>query len=99
MRTFSTHARNTLDLTVVPAVKAISHLPIIVDPSHGTGNRDKVIPLARAAVAVQADGLMVEVHEDPDRALCDGPQALFPDQFASLMKDVRAIAQLLGLRI
>jgi len=99
VRTFFTHTRNTLDLAAVPAVKATSHLPIIVDPSHGTGRRDKVAPLARAAAAVGADGLMVEVHDDPDRALSDGPQSLLPDQFAALMKDVRAIAGLVGKQV
>jgi len=97
VRTFSTHTRNTLDLSAVPAVKQQSHLPIIVDPSHGTGKRDKVAPLARAAVAVGADGIMIEVHDNPDRALSDGPQALLPDQFDRLMKEVRAIADLVGM--
>ncbi len=99
VRTFSTHARNTLDLSAVPAVRSASHLPIIVDPSHGTGRRDRVAPLARAAVAVQADGLMIEVHNDPEHALSDGPQALLPPQFAQLMGEIRALAQLLGMRI
>ena len=98
VRTFATHARNTLDLTAVPAVKKESHLPIIVDPSHGTGSREKVIPLSRAAAAVGADGLMVEVHCDPDRALCDGPQALYPAQFSSLMAELRAITECVGAR-
>jgi len=96
VRTFADHARNTLDLTVVPAVQRLSHLPIIVDPSHGTGQRDKVTPLARAAIAVGADGLMVEVHHDPDRALSDGMQSLYPDQFDALMGQVRQIAAVLG---
>ena len=96
VRTFSNHTRNTLDLSAVPAVKSLSHLPIIVDPSHGTGKRDKVIPMARAAAAAGADGLMVEVHANPDRALSDGPQALLPDQFDTLMGEVRAIAALVG---
>ena len=99
VRTFSTHTRNTLDLSAVPAVKTLSHLPIIVDPSHGTGKRDKVAPLARAAVAVGADGLMIEVHDNPERALSDGPQALLPEQFDRLMNEVRAIAGLVGLRL
>jgi len=76
----------------VPAVQRLSHLPIIVDPSHGTGKRNKVTPLSRAAVAVGADGLIVEVHHDPDRALSDGMQSLYPDQFTQLMKEIRAIA-------
>ena len=96
VRTFADHTRNTLDLSVIPAVKALSHLPIIVDPSHGTGRRDKVTPLARAAVAAGADGLIVEVHADPDRALSDGYQSLFPDQFAELMAEIAAIAGVLG---
>jgi 3-deoxy-7-phosphoheptulonate synthase len=96
VRTFSDHARNTLDLSIVPAVKHLSHLPILVDPSHGTGRRDRVAPLARAAIAVGADGVMVEVHDHPDRALSDGPQAMFPDQFAELVKDLRALAPLVS---
>ncbi|MGD1100960.1 MAG: 3-deoxy-7-phosphoheptulonate synthase [Terriglobia bacterium] len=95
VRTFADHTRNTLDLSVIPAVKRLSHLPIIVDPSHGTGKRDKVIPLARAAVAVGADGLIVEVHADPDHAVSDGYQSLFPDQFATLVEQVTAIAGVL----
>jgi len=96
VRTFADHTRNTLDLSVVPAVKRLSHLPIIVDPSHGTGRRDKVLPLSRAAVAVGADGLLVEVHPRPDRALSDGPQSLTPDMFERLMEEVRQIAQVIG---
>jgi 3-deoxy-7-phosphoheptulonate synthase len=96
VRTFGDHARNTLDLTIVPAVKHVSHLPILVDPSHGTGSRDKVLPLARAAVAVGADGVMVEVHHDPARALSDGPQAILPDQFAALVRDLRLLAPVVG---
>ena len=96
VRTFADHSRNTLDLSVIPAVKRLSHLPIIVDPSHGTGKRDNVIPLARAAVAVGADGLIVEVHPDPDHAVSDGYQSLFPDQFETLMEQVTAIAGVLG---
>jgi len=92
VRTFADHTRNTLDLSVVPAVHRLSHLPIVVDPSHGTGKRNKVTPLSRAAVAVGADGLIIEVHNDPDRALSDGPQSLFPAQFHELMAEVRQIA-------
>ncbi len=95
VRTFADHTRNTLDLSIVPAVQRLSHLPIIVDPSHGTGKRNKVTPLSRAAVAVGADGLMVEVHHDPDAALSDGMQSLFPDQFDALMTQVRQIAAVL----
>jgi 3-deoxy-7-phosphoheptulonate synthase len=96
VRTFADHTRNTLDLSVIPAVKRLSHLPIIVDPSHGTGRRDKVIPLARAAVAVGADGLMVEVHPEPEQALSDGYQSLAPEEFETLMAQVTAIAGVLG---
>jgi 3-deoxy-7-phosphoheptulonate synthase len=96
VRTFADHTRNTLDLSIVPAVQRLSHLPIIVDPSHGTGKRNKVTPLSRAAVAVGADGLMVEVHHQPDRALSDGMQSLYPDQFDELMMQVRQIAPVVG---
>jgi 3-deoxy-7-phosphoheptulonate synthase len=96
VRTFADHTRNTLDLSLVPAVQRLSHLPIFVDPSHGTGKRNKVTPLSRAAVAVGADGLMVEVHNNPDEAMSDGPQSLFPDQFDELMKQVRQIAAVVG---
>ena len=96
VRTFADHTRNTLDLSIVPAVQRLSHLPIFVDPSHGTGKRNKVTPLSRAAVAVGADGLMVEVHCKPDEALSDGPQSLFPDQFDELMVQVRQIAAVVG---
>ena len=88
VRTFADHTRNTLDLSIVPAVQRLSHLPIIVDPSHGTGKRNKVTPLSRAAVAVGADGLIIEVHPDPDRALSDGNQSLYPEQFDDLMVEV-----------
>jgi 3-deoxy-7-phosphoheptulonate synthase len=96
VRTFADHTRNTLDLSLVPAVQRLSHLPILVDPSHGTGKRNKVIPMSRAAVAVGADGLIIEVHPDPDRALSDGNQSLYPDQFDDLMVQVRQIAQVVG---
>jgi len=99
VRTFIDHTRNTLDLSVIPAVQRLSHLPIIADPSHGTGKREKVTPLARAAVAVGADGLIVEVHHDPDRALSDGMQSLYPDQFDALMGQVRQIGDVLGRNI
>ena len=99
VRTFADHTRNTLDLSLVPAVQRLSHLPIIVDPSHGTGKRNKVTPLSRAAVAVGADGLIIEVHPDPDNALSDGNQSLYPDQFDSLMVEVRQIARVLGRSI
>src|SRR6516225_6884388 len=99
VRTFADHTRNTLDLSIVPAVQRLSHLPILVDPSHGTGKRNKVTPLSRAAVAVGADGLIIEVHPDPDNALSDGNQSLYPDQFDSLMVEVRQIVQVLGRSI
>jgi 3-deoxy-7-phosphoheptulonate synthase len=99
VRTFADHTRNTLDLSIVPAVQRLSHLPIVVDPSHGTGKRNKVTPLSRAAVAVGADGLIVEVHHDPDAALSDGMQSLFPDQFDALMVQVRLIAAVLDRSI
>jgi 3-deoxy-7-phosphoheptulonate synthase len=99
VRTFSDFTRNTLDLSVVPAVQKRSHLPIVVDPSHGTGRRNKVLPLSRAAVAVGADGLLVEVHHDPDRALSDGPQSILPAEFEQLIRECRQIAAVLGRTI
>lgn len=96
VRTFTDHTRNTLDLSVIPAVQRLSHLPIIVDPSHGTGRRNKVLPLSRAAVAAGADGIIAEVHHDPDRALSDGPQSILPEEFGRLVREVRAIASVLG---
>jgi 3-deoxy-7-phosphoheptulonate synthase len=96
VRTFADHTRNTLDLSLIPAVQRLSHLPIVVDPSHGTGKRNKVIPMSRAAVAVGADGLIVEVHHEPDKALSDGMQSLYPDQFDDLMAQVRQIAPVVG---
>ena len=92
VRTFADHTRNTLDLSIVPAVQRLSHLPIIVDPSHGTGKRNMVLPLARAAAAVGADGLMIEVHHQPDKALSDGAQSMYPDQFVELMDEIAQIA-------
>jgi 3-deoxy-7-phosphoheptulonate synthase len=98
VRTFTDHSRNTLDLSVVPAVQKLSHLPIIVDPSHGTGKRDRVHPMALASIACGASGLLVEVHPSPDRALSDGHQSLYPEQFAEVVHDCKAIANLLGHR-
>ena len=98
VRTFSDHSRNTLDLCVVPAAQKLSHLPIIVDPSHGTGRRDRVHPMALAAIAAGASGLLVEVHPSPDRALSDGAQSLYPEQFTEVVRDCRAIAELLSHR-
>ena len=89
IRTFVKHSRNTLDLNAVPYIKRESHLPVVVDPSHAAGRRDQVIPLARASAAAGVDGLIVEVHNDPDRALSDGPQSLYPDQFDEMMQDLR----------
>ena len=96
VRTFADHTRNTLDLSVVPAIKRISHLPILVDPSHGTGKRNKVLPMSRASIAVGADGVLIEVHHKPEEALSDGPQALLPEAFEQLVREVDAIAQVLG---
>ena len=98
VRTFADHTRNTLDLSVVAAVKTLSHLPILSDPSHGTGKRDKVLPMALASVAAGADGLIVEMHPDPDKALSDGYQSLDPSEFAEMADDCRAIAELLAAR-
>jgi 3-deoxy-7-phosphoheptulonate synthase len=99
VRGFDSSTRNLFDLSAIPVVKAASHLPIVADPSHGTGHRDMVIPMARAAVAAGADGLLVEVHPNPDRALSDGAQSLYPEQFARLMKETRIIADAIGRRI
>jgi 3-deoxy-7-phosphoheptulonate synthase len=99
VRTFADHTRNTLDLSIVPAVQRLSHLPIVVDPSHGTGKRNKVIPLARAAVAVGCDGLIVEVHNQPDKALSDGMQSLYPEQYVQLMDEATKIAAVLGRNV
>jgi 3-deoxy-7-phosphoheptulonate synthase len=96
IRTFENATRNTLDISAIPVVKAKSHLPIVVDPSHGTGRRDQVIPMARAAVAAGADGLLIEVHNDPEKALSDGAQSLYPQQFDRLMSELRVIAPVLG---
>jgi len=99
IRTFESYTRNTLDISAIPVVKKRSHLPIVVDPSHGTGRRDKVAPMARAAVAAGADGLLIEVHHDPDHALSDGAQSLFPAQFDRLMAELRIIAPAIGRSI
>ena len=96
VRAYETYTRNTLDLNAVAVAKSISHLPVIVDPSHAAGVRDKVVPLARAAIATGADGLLVEVHHDPERAICDGPQSLFPQQFEALAAQIRLIAEAVG---
>jgi 3-deoxy-7-phosphoheptulonate synthase len=99
IRTFENATRNTLDISAIPVVKKLSHLPILADPSHGTGRRDKVAPMARAAVAAGADGLIIEVHHDPDNALSDGAQSLLPDQFTTLMEELRMIAKVIGRRL
>jgi 3-deoxy-7-phosphoheptulonate synthase len=99
VRSFDTITRNMFDLTAIPVVHMLSHLPMVADPSHGTGLRDKVIPMTRAAVAAGADAIMVEVHPDPDRALSDGAQSLRPEQFAQLMREVRVIAEVIGRRM
>jgi 3-deoxy-7-phosphoheptulonate synthase len=99
IRTFETYTRNTFDLSAIPVVHKRSHLPVVADPSHATGLRDKVLPMARAAIAAGADALMVEVHHDPENALSDGPQALLPDQFNEMMRQVKLIAEVIGRRI
>ena len=96
VRTFADHARNTLDLSIIPAIRRLSHLPILVDPSHATGKRDSVLPMSRAAIASGADGILVEVHNQPDKALSDGPQSLYPDQFARMMDELEQIAPVVG---
>jgi 3-deoxy-7-phosphoheptulonate synthase len=99
IRTFENATRNTLDISAIPVIQKLSHLPIVVDPSHGTGRRDKVPPMARAAVAAGADGLLIEVHSDPDKALSDGAQSLYLEQFEQLMKELRMIAPAVGRTI
>ena len=99
VRGFDSATRNLFDLSAIPVVKGLSHLPIVADPSHGTGHRDMVMPMARAAVAAGADGLLVEVHPTPDRALSDGAQSLYPEQFVRLMQESRSIAEVIGRRI
>ncbi|MGD0010561.1 MAG: 3-deoxy-7-phosphoheptulonate synthase [Terriglobia bacterium] len=99
IRTFESYTRNTLDISAIPVIKKLSHLPIIVDPSHGTGRRDKVPPMARAAVAAGGDGLLIEVHDDPEKALSDGAQSLYPAQFEQLMRELRMIAPAVGRTI
>ncbi|MGG7142831.1 3-deoxy-7-phosphoheptulonate synthase [Clostridium nigeriense] len=99
IRTFETYTRNTLDLSAIPAVKKLSHLPVIVDPSHATGKRFMISPLAKAAVAVGADGLIIEVHNNPEKALCDGPQSIKPNDYNNLVKELQAIAAAVGREI
>jgi 3-deoxy-7-phosphoheptulonate synthase len=99
VRTFADHARNTLDLSIIPAVRRLSHLPILVDPSHATGKRDSILPMARAAVASGADGILVEVHNHPEKALSDGPQSIYPDQFARMMDELEQIAPVVGRKL
>src|SRR5215510_6744164 len=99
IRTFETYTRNTLDISAIPIVKKLSHLPIVADPSHGTGRREKVSPMGRAAIAAGADGLLIEVHCDPDKALSDGAQSLYPEQFAQLVGELRVIAPAVGRRL
>ena len=96
IRTFETYTRNTLDISAIPVIDKLSHLPIIGDPSHAVGRRDKVMPLARAIVAAGGDGLLIEVHHDPEKAVCDGPQSLYPEQFARLMDELRIIVPAVG---
>jgi 3-deoxy-7-phosphoheptulonate synthase len=99
IRSFDTHSRNMLDITAVPILKELSHLPVAVDPSHGTGRRDKVAPMARAAIAAGANAVMVDVHDRPKEALCDGPQALLPEEFSSLVQSLKSLAGVLGLKV
>ena len=99
IRTFEHITRNTLDLCAIPVIKKLSHLPIIIDPSHATGLRDKIAPMSRASVAAGCDGLIIEVHYNPEVAICDGAQSLYPDQFAALKKDMTAIAPIVGKTI
>src|SRR5437773_4050271 len=99
IRTFETYTRNTMDISAIPIVKKLSHLPIVADPSHGTGRRDKVPPMGRAAIAAGADGLLIEVHNCPDKALSDGAQSLYPEQFAELVGQLRVIAPAVGRRL
>ena len=99
VRSFDTATRNMLDLSAIPTVHQLSHLPIVADPSHGTGLRDKVGPMARAALAAGADGLLIEVHPAPDRALSDGAQSLYPEQFAALMDELRGVAAAIGREV
>lgn len=99
IRTFETYTRNTMDISAIPIIKKLSHLPMTADPSHGTGRRDKVAPMARASVAAGADALLIEVHHDPDKALSDGAQSLFPDQFTKLMDELRMIAPAVGRKM
>jgi len=99
IRTFETYTRNTFDISAIPVIDKLSHLPIVGDPSHATGRRDKVMPLARATVAAGGDGLLIEVHHDPEKAVCDGPQSLYPDQFARLMDELKIIVPAVGRSI
>ena len=99
IRTFDSYLRNTLDIAAIPVIQKLSHLPIVVDPSHGTGRRDKVAPMARAAVAAGADGLLIEVHNDPEKALSDGAQSLYPEQFEKLMNELRMIGPAVGRKV
>jgi 3-deoxy-7-phosphoheptulonate synthase len=99
IRSFDPATRNLFDLTAIPLVQKLSHLPMVADPSHGTGLRDKVIPMALAAIAAGADGLLVEMHPEPDRAMSDGGQSLYPDQLARLVREARAIADAIGRSI
>lgn len=99
IRTFERVTRNTLDLSAIPVIKKVSHLPILIDPSHGTGLRDKVAPMSRAAVAAGCDGLIIEVHHDPDTALCDGAQSLYPEQYGKLYSDIKKIAPIIGKKV
>jgi len=99
IRTFETYTRNTFDISAIPVLNKLSHLPVIGDPSHAVGRRDKVMPLARAVIAAGGDGLLIEVHHDPEKAVCDGPQSLYPEQFTRLMDELKIIVPAVGRRI
>src|SRR5207248_3940443 len=99
IRTFETYTRNTMDISAIPIIQKLSHLPITADPSHGTGRRDKVSPMARASVAAGADALLIEVHHNPEKALSDGAQSLYPEQFTKLMGELKMIASAVGRKI
>ncbi|RMH65333.1 MAG: 3-deoxy-7-phosphoheptulonate synthase [Calditrichaeota bacterium] len=99
IRTFESYTRNTMDIGAIPVIQKLSHLPVFADPSHGIGLRDKVLPMARAAVAAGAHGLMIEVHDDPDHAFSDGAQSLYPEQFEELMSQIRVIAEVIGRKV
>jgi 3-deoxy-7-phosphoheptulonate synthase len=99
VRSFDSHTRNMLDLAAVPVLQSLSHLPVLVDPSHGTGKRHMVVPMSRGALAAGANAIMVDVHDQPEKALCDGPQALHPKDFAEMVKSLQSLAAALGVKV